>query len=77
MKCIDKNCMKRASFNILCETNALYCSNHKKENMINIKSKRCTEDCCMKMPTFNLPSKSSALYCLEHKKDNMINIKHK
>ncbi len=37
MKCIDKNCMKRPSFNMPIETKALYCSKHKKENMINIK----------------------------------------
>jgi hypothetical protein len=35
--------MKLPSYNIPTETKAIYCSDHKKENMINVKDKRCIE----------------------------------
>ena len=69
--------MKHPAFNLPTEIKALYCSEHKKENMINIKSKRCIQDSCMKHPAFNLPTEIKALYCSEHKKENMIDIKSK
>ena len=33
-KCIHENCMKISSFNLPFEKIALFCSEHKKENMI-------------------------------------------
>jgi len=69
--------MTQPAFNLPSETKALYCFEHKKENMIDIISKRCIQVGCMKQPTFNLPSESKTLYCFEHKKENMIDIKNK
>jgi hypothetical protein len=69
--------MTRPHYNLPTETKALYCSIHKKENMINIKDKRCIETNCMIIPNYNLPTETKALYCSVHKKDNMIDIKHK
>jgi hypothetical protein len=69
--------MKQPVYNLPTETKALYCNFHKKENMIDIKSKRCIEQNCMKIPNFNLRSETKALYCFEHKKENMIDIKNK
>ena len=75
--CKFLNCMKRPSFNLPTEIKGLYCFEHKKENMINIISKKCIEDNCLKQPSFNLPTEIKGLYCFEHKKENMINIKSK
>jgi len=69
--------MKQPTFNLLNEKKALYCFEHKKENMIDIKNKRCCENNCMKIPNFNLPTETKALYCFEHKKENMIDIINK
>jgi hypothetical protein len=69
--------MKQPSYNIPTEIKAIYCNEHKKENMIDIKNKRCIEDGCMKHPIFNLPTEIKAIYCNEHKKENMIDIKSK
>ena len=77
LKCIHDNCMKQPNFNISTETKALYCAEHKKENMIDIKNKRCIHVNCMKQPTCNLSTETKALYCAEHKKENMINIMSK
>jgi hypothetical protein len=69
--------MKQPVFNLPAKTKALYCFEHKKENMIDIIHKRCCENNCIKRPTFNLPTETKALYCFEHKKENMININKK
>jgi hypothetical protein len=73
--CKEKDCNKRSTFNIKSETKPLYCSAHKKENMIDIINKNCLE--CNKQPTFNIKGEHNALYCLTHKKENMINVKNK
>jgi hypothetical protein len=36
-KCIFDKCSKIPSFNLPTETKAIYCKEHKKENMIDIK----------------------------------------
>ena len=76
-KCINIDCTKIPSFNLPNKTETLYCFEHKKENMIDIKSKRCINIDCTKIPSFNLPNETNALYCSKHKKENMIDIKHK
>jgi hypothetical protein len=76
-RCIYEGCMKFSIYNLPNEINALYCSEHKKENMIDIKNKRCIYEGCIKQPVFNLADETKALYCGEHKKENMINITSK
>lgn len=39
--CINDGCNKQPTFNMDGDTKALYCSLHKKDGMIDIKSKRC------------------------------------
>ncbi len=43
-KCIEEGCIKHPTFNLPTETKAIYCNEHKKENMIDIKHKRCIEE---------------------------------
>ena len=66
-RCSYENCLKGPTFNLATEKIAIYCSEHKKENMINIKDKRCSYENCLKQPTFNLPTEKIAIYCCEHK----------
>ncbi len=54
------------------ETKRLYCLEHKKEEMVNIKSKTCLE--CNKQSAFNKEGETRGIYCLEHKKEGMINV---
>ena len=39
--CIYENCKTISNFNIEGEKKPLYCSIHKKENMIDVKNKKC------------------------------------
>jgi len=67
--------MIRPNYNLPTENKPIYCSEHKKENMIDIKNKRCIEDRCTKIPNYNLPTETKSLYCFEHKTEIMINTK--
>jgi hypothetical protein len=73
MRCLE--CTKIPVFNLEGETKALYCGTHKKDGMVNVKSKRCLD--CSKRPLFNLEGETIALYCGTHKKDGMVNVKSK
>jgi hypothetical protein len=53
----------------------LYCSYHKKDNMVNVKSAKCIHDNCDKIPHYNIAGEKAGLYCIEHKSINMINVK--
>jgi len=50
----------------------LYCSTHKKEGMVDVKSKTCLE--CNVRPAFNIQGETKALYCSTHKKEGMVNV---
>jgi hypothetical protein len=44
--CIEPDCKKQPTFNIEGKKEALYCSTHKKENMVNVISKTCKTPLC-------------------------------
>ena len=75
--CNFEGCTKNASFNYEGETKGLYCSQHKLENMLDVKSKRCNLEGCNKQPIFNYEGETKGLYCNTHKLPNMIDIKNK
>ena len=72
-KCIQ--CEKIPSFNFENKKVAIYCADHKKENMIDLCNKMCIE--CDKRATFNFKGETNYLYCADHKKFDMVNIKSK
>ena len=75
--CQEGNCSKRASYNYNNETKAIYCSTHKLDNMIDIRSKRCEHEECDTRPSYNYEGQTKAIYCVSHKLDDMVDIKHK
>ena len=75
--CIFEGCRKESSFNFEGELKRLYCTNHKKPGMIDVKSKTCCEEECRKRPAFNFEGEKYPLYCAEHKKPEMINVRSK
>ena len=75
--CQEGNCKVSSAFNFENEQKAIYCFQHKKENMVNIKSKPCIFENCKILPVFNFENETCALYCSSHKLPNMINIKNK
>ena len=69
-------CSKRATFNYNGYNNAIYCGEHKLENMIDVKNKKCVFENCNKQPNYNVIGEK-AIYCGEHKLDNMIDVNNK
>jgi hypothetical protein len=72
--CIHENCKKHPGYNNEGETKALYCSEHKKDGMVNVLGQRCIHEGCKKCPNYNNEGQTKGLYCSEHKKDGMINV---
>lgn len=76
--CIFTNCTSTSKFNYENEKKSLYCSKHKLECMVDIRSKKCIIDGCnKKQPCYNYENETSPLYCFEHKLENMVDIKSK
>lgn len=75
--CIEDSCNNSAIYNLSNETKGMYCSEHKKKNMINVITERCNFENCNKIPSFNYSEKTKKLYCSEHKLEGMIDISHK
>ena len=73
--CSEENCLKRANFNFDSETKGIQCTQHKKEDMIdlNLKHKiKCVEGNCLKQPCFNFDSETKRIQCAQHKKEGMV-----
>ena len=75
--CKEKGCKKQPVFNKEGETKALYCSAHKKEEMVNVKRKTCLTEGCKIIPNYNNEGSKKGLYCSEHKMEGMVNVKNK
>jgi len=75
--CVVKECTKEAYYNFPNLNTRLYCSTHKKQNMIDITRKRCIFEKCSRIASYNLPNSSGLLYCFEHKLQNMVTKKKK
>ena len=75
--CIEPGCKTRPNYNNPDEKTALYCSEHKKDGMVDVKNKTCIEQGCKTQPNFNNPDEKIGLYCSVHKKDGMVNVINK
>jgi hypothetical protein len=77
--CKEDGCEKTPTFNVEGETKAVYCSEHKKENMVNVAYRhgKCKEDgCTVTYPVFNYPDKKKGEYCKKHMLKGMVDLKN-
>ncbi len=65
-------CKKRPYFNIEGDPKGIYCVDHKKDEMVNVKAKTCLE--CKKRPYFNVEGDPKGVYCAAHKKQGMVDV---
>ena len=75
--CFHPNCRVRPIYNKEGETKALYCSEHKEDGMVNVKSPRCIHEGCKVRPNYNKEGETKGLYCSRHKLEGMVDVKHK
>ncbi len=76
-KCQHEGCTKIPCFNYITENKVLFCSEHKKPNMVDVKNKKCIYKGCTKRPNFNNISEKIGIYCSKHKRPGMINVTSK
>jgi hypothetical protein len=72
--CKEQGCKTRPYYNLEGETKPIYCLQHKKEGMVDVKNKTCIHEGCKKQPGFNIKDETKAIYCSTHKKEGMVNI---
>ena len=65
--CIFEDCKTLSNYNMEGETTGLYCSSHKKENMVNVKHKTCIFENCKTISNYNFEGETKPLYCSYHK----------
>jgi len=75
--CIHDGCKTRPLFNKQGEKKALYCLEHKKDGMVDVKHQMCLHEGCKTRPNYNNEDETKALYCSEHKKEGMVDVKNK
>lgn len=73
VKCQEEGCAKRASFSIGGIKPPKFCSEHRKNNMINTRHKLCEFDDCMTSATCKFKDEEELRFCAEHKEDGMTN----
>ncbi len=73
--CRISECEKYPSFNYFGEITPIYCSKHKLDDMVNVRSKKCIENNCITTPSFNFLTEIEPIYCFKHKRDGMVNVK--
>jgi hypothetical protein len=73
-KCSYENCKYIPSYNFESETIPIYCSLHKKDEMVNVKHKKCIFDNCKTTACFNYEEEKKPIYCSIHKENGMVNV---
>lgn len=77
--CQEDNCMVFSCYNFKNETKPMYCMEHKKAEMVDIKnkSKNCNYPDCNIRATYNFQNETKGIYCVKHKNDEMIDVYNK
>jgi hypothetical protein len=75
--CQEGNCCIKPIYNFEGEINAVFCIEHKKNEMVDIKHKSCEYQNCKIRPSFNYENKKNGIYCSIHKLANMIIVTNK
>jgi hypothetical protein len=81
--CNQPGCKEKSTHNYIGETNKIFCSKHKKENMINLKNNYC-ETCLddfkddntkkLTVASYNYAFGSRARFCAKHKMAKMVDV---
>lgn len=75
--CVFENCSRQPTFNLPGSPKAIYCSLHKREGDVNVKTKKCRARGCTKVPVYNLPGEKRGARCKTHMEEGMVNVKRK
>lgn len=72
--CVIDGCKSSKTYNFI-GLDALYCKEHKQEDMVNTRHEKC-EDCNLQA-SFGYLEHNKRIKCSDHKLNGMVNLKHK
>jgi hypothetical protein len=77
--CQQGECKITPSYNYENEETCKFCSEHKKDEMVDIKNKnkQCQHQNCKTRATYNFENEKRGKFCIKHKIENMINVMDK
>ena len=67
-------CDKRAVYNYFPRMKPMFCTEHKDEYMVNVRSNICSHSECPTRAVYNYPGIKIGILCKKHCKDGMINV---
>ena len=74
---LENDCNIRPNFNLPDKKQGIYCSTHKKENMVDVISVKCKFELCQTRANYNYINNKTPLYCIKHKLEDMVDVKNK
>jgi len=75
--CIHEGCNTQPTYNVEGQKKGLYCLQHRREGMMDVKNKSCIHEGCNTQPTYNVEGQKKGLYCLQHRREGMMDVKNK
>ena len=76
-KCHHAGCAKYAVYGVEGTKKAELCSQHAREGMVNVRSKRCGHQGCNKIPSYGMEGTRKAELCSQHAREGMVDVKSK
>ena len=75
--CHHVGCTKYPLYGVAGSKTVEFCSEHMKDGMVDVKSKRCAHHGCTKQPNYGVAGSKKPEYCSQHRKDGMVDVKSK
>ncbi len=75
--CSYDSCTKQPSFGVDGSNKSEFCCEHKRDGMVDLKTKRCLHHGCSTQPSFGVDGSKKKEFCSEHKRDGMVDLKNK
>ena len=76
-KCRQAGCAKQPKYGVIGTKRGEFCSEHKKDGMVDVVNKRCGYPGCTKNPSYGVAGSKKGEFCSEHKRDGMVDVVHK
>lgn len=75
--CAVPGCAKKPSYGVNGTKTAQFCGQHRKEGMVNVRSKKCTDTGCGKKASYGVDGTTSGQFCAQHAEKGMVNVRSK
>ena len=70
-----RGCNKQPSYGVDGSYNRVeFCSEHKRDGMVNVGGKRCLQHSCNTVPSYSMNGSKKRELCSEHQRDGMVNV---